>query len=78
MKADPIAITCAVAIIFAAGFGWGKSFAERSIRREQAELHKGRVSVSMPMRKDHASDMLGLLRDLMRAVEEKEANHDNQ
>lgn len=78
MKTDPITITCAVAIIFAAGFGWGKSFAERSIRREQAGLHKGRVVVSMPMREESASDMFGLLRDLLREVEKKEPSHDNQ
>lgn len=78
MKADPVAITCAVAIIFVSGFGWGKSFAERSIRKEQADFHKGRVVVSMPMREENTSNMLGLLRDLLREVEEKEPNHDNQ
>jgi len=78
MNHDPIAIACAVAIIFACGFGWGKSFAERSIRKEQADLHRGRVAVSMPMREESASKMLGLLRDLVREAEEKETSHDNQ
>ena len=78
MSHDPIAITCAVVIIFFAGFGWGKSFAERSIMKEQADLHRGRVTVSMPMHEDQASDMLGLLRDLIREVEKEEPSHDNQ
>lgn len=78
MSHDTAAIACAAAVIFACGFGWGKSFAERSIRKEQADLHKGRVAVSMPMREESASKMLGLLRDLMREVEEKETSHDNQ
>ena len=78
MSHDPIAIACAAAIIFFSGFGWGKSFAERSIRKEQADLHKGRVVVSMPMREENASNMLGLLHSLLREVEEKEASHDNQ
>lgn len=78
MKADPIATACAVAIIFACGFGWGKSFAERSVRKEQADLHKGRVAVSMLMREESASKMLGLLRDLMREAEEKGKGHENQ
>lgn len=78
MNHDPIAIACAVAVIFAGGFGWGKSFAERSIRKEQADLHNGRVVVSMPMHQDQASNMLGLLRDLMRKVEKEEPSHDNQ
>lgn len=78
MSHDPIAITCAVVIIFFAGFGWGKSFAERSIMKEQADLHRGRVAVSMPMHEDQASDMLGLLSNLLREVKEKESSHDNQ
>ena len=78
MNHDPIAIACAVAVIFAGGFGWGKSFAERSIRKEQADLNKGRVAVSMPMHEDQASDMLGLLSNLLREVKEKESSHDNQ
>lgn len=78
MNSDLAAIACAVAIIFAGGFGWGKSFAERSIRKEQADFHKGRVVVSMPMHEDQASGMLGLLSDLLREVKEKEPSHDNQ
>lgn len=78
MNHDPIAIACAAAVIFAGGFGWGKSFAERSIRKEQSDLHRGRVVVSMPMREESASNMLGLLRDLLRKVEEKEASHDSK
>lgn len=78
MNSDPFAIACAVAVIFACGFGWGKSFAERSIRKEQADLHRGRVAVSMPMREESASKMLGLLRDLMREVEKEGISHDNQ
>lgn len=78
MKVDPVAITCAATIIFISGFGWGKSFAERSIRKEQADLHRGRVAVSMPMREEDASNMLGLLRDLLREVEEKGRRHENQ
>ncbi|NLY16611.1 MAG: hypothetical protein GXZ05_09585 [Gammaproteobacteria bacterium] len=78
MSYDPTAIACAVAVIFAAGFGWGKSFAERSIRKEQADLHRGRVAVSMPMREESAQKMLGLLRDLMREVEKEDPSYDNQ
>lgn len=76
MSSDAAAIVCAAAIIFACGFGWGKSFAERSIRKEQANLHKGRVVVSMPMHEDQASGMLGLLSNLLREVKEKEPSHD--
>ena len=78
MNSDPFAIACAVAVIFAGGFGWGKSFSEGQIRREQAKLLEGRGSVSMPMRNESSSKMLGLLQDLMREVEEEEPTHDNQ
>lgn len=78
MKSDPVAMACAVAVMFAVGFSWGKSFAERSIRKEQSELHRGRVVVSMPMHEDKASAMLGLLSNLLREVEKEEPNHDNQ
>ena len=78
MNTDTVAIACAVAIIFFTGFGWGNLLAEKSIRKEQADLNKGRVVVSMPMHQGQASNMLGLLRDLMREVEKEETNHDNQ
>ena len=78
MNTDPIAIVCAIFIIYVCGFGWGMAFAERSIRKEQADLNKGRVVVSMPMHEDQASDRLGLLSNLMREVEKEEPTHDNQ
>jgi len=62
-----------VALIFIAGFGWGQWWAERSIRAEQADLTRGRVQISMPMREDNASQMLGLLRELSLEVEAERA-----
>lgn len=76
MTTNWVVIAAYAAAIFFSGFGWGKFLAERSIRKEQAELHKRRVVVSMPMREENASQMLGLLRDLLREAEEKEAGHE--
>lgn len=78
MNTDAVAIVCAIFIIYVCGFGWGMTFAERSIRKEQSDLHRGRVVVSMPMHEDQASKTLGLLRNLMREVEKEEPTHDNQ
>ena len=62
-----------VALIFIAGFGWGQWWAERAIRTDQAALTRGRLNVSMPMREENASQMLGLLRELSLEVEAERA-----
>ena len=42
-------------IFFVSGFGWGQWFAERSIRKERSELEQGKLVVSVPMHKNHAT-----------------------
>lgn len=58
-------------IVFSAGFGWGKWYAERSIRIERSAIERGRVSLSMPMDKDNATATMKLLTDFIEKVEMK-------
>lgn len=66
-------IAVLIAVVFLAGFGWGQWWSERTIRAEQTELTAGRITISMPMDKDKAADTLGLLRDLVKQVENEKA-----
>jgi hypothetical protein len=57
-------------IFFVSGFGWGKWFAERSIRKERIELEQGRLIVSVPMHKDEAQFVFETLKNLAKWAEE--------
>ncbi len=57
-------------IVFASGFGWGQWFAERAIRKERNKLSQGRLLVSVPMHKDHASKLMGNLKIIAELAEE--------
>ena len=63
-----------IAMVFIAGWGWGQWVSERRIRITNANLFKGRVSVSMPMDADNNVAMMGLLQDLMAKAEQMNAN----
>lgn len=58
-------------IFFVCGFGWGQWFAERSIRKEKSKLEQGRLFVSVPMHKDHASKIFESIKILSELAEEK-------
>lgn len=51
-------------IIFMCGFGWGRWFAEKSIRKERIELERARLLVSVPMLPEQASKVFESLRIL--------------
>lgn len=59
------------AIFFLAGWGWGQWWNERALRKEQGELVKGRMNVSMPVNPEDAAETMKLLAAL---VEEAERN----
>ena len=58
-------------IFFVSGFGWGQWLTERSIRKERFELESGRLFVSVPMHKDHATKIFESIKILLELVEEK-------
>lgn len=60
-------------LMFVAGFGWGQWYAERQIRKDQNSLTRGRLAMSMPMKEENASHMLGLLKDLTEQAERENA-----
>lgn len=57
---------------FISGFGWGEMYAERTIRKQNDELNRGRMSVSVPTNPETASKVMLLLGDLIRQVEEEQ------
>jgi hypothetical protein len=66
-----MAVTMAIyaALFFGAGWGWGQWWAERCARRDKSALDRGRLSVSMPVHPDHASETLRVLSALMKQAE---------
>jgi len=70
---DYLGIWLLVLVAFAGGWGWGQWQAERTMRQEKSLNEKGRVVVSMPMREDNASQMMGMLQDLIKQAEETNA-----
>ena len=58
-------------IFFVSGFGWGQWFAERSIRKERSELEQGKLVVSDPMHKNHATKIFESIKILSELAEEK-------
>jgi hypothetical protein len=54
-------------IFFFAGIGWGQWWNERQIRKEQKELVKGRVTVSMPLKPEVAA---ATMKSLVAFIEE--------
>lgn len=57
------------AIFFLAGWGWGQWWNERAIRKEQGELVKGRMNVSMPVKPEDAAATMKLLAALVEEAE---------
>ena len=66
-----IAISMAIyaALFFGAGWGWGQWWAERCARRDKSTMDRGRLSVSMPVHPDNASETLRVLSQLMKQAE---------
>jgi len=64
-----------IAIVFISGFGWGRWYAERSIRREQTALSKNKLLISVPMHEDVASKTLGMLKNIVEQVESENNDH---
>jgi hypothetical protein len=57
------------AIFFLCGWGWGQWWNERQIRKEQRELVKGRMTVSMPVKPEDAAATMKLLAALVEEAE---------
>ena len=57
-------------VVFVSGFGWGRWFTERAIRKERLELELGRLIVSVPMHKDEAQFVFETLKNLAKWAEE--------
>ena len=62
---------------FLSGWGWGQWWAERCARRDKAAMERGRLSVSMPVDPDQASETLRVLSVLMKQVEAGEPTLDS-
>lgn len=69
---------CLVVVSAIAGFGWGRYYEEMAAKKEKVKLESGRVLISMPMHKDHASSMMGMLRDLLEQVEHEQQKDGRQ
>jgi hypothetical protein len=73
-----MAVTMALyaALFFGAGWGWGQWWAERCARRDKSAMERGRMSVSMPVHPDHASETLRVLSVLMKQAEARQTMGD--
>lgn len=57
-----------IAVVFVAGFGWGRWYEEWSAKQEISKRDEHKLTVSMPMKGDDAQAVMSLLKNLIDQV----------